>query len=55
MIAALIPALAPLMSKAVDMIGSKLGVDMTSDEMKSKRMDIELEMAKMVNGIDLKQ
>ncbi len=55
MIAALIPALAPLMSKAVDKIGSKLGVDMTSDEMKSKRMDIELEMAKMVNGIDLKQ
>lgn|SRR5574343_78426 len=55
MISALIPAIAPLLSKAVDMIGAKIGVDMNSDEMKSKRMDIELEMAKMVNEIDLKQ
>lgn len=55
MIAALLPALTPLMSKAVDVIGAKLGVDMTSDEMKSKRMDIELEMAKMLNSVDLKQ
>lgn len=55
MITALLPALAPLVSKTIDLVGSKLGVDMTSDEMKSKRMDIELEMSKMMNQIDLKQ
>lgn len=55
MIAALLPVLTPLLSKAVDLIGSKMGVDMNSDEMKSKRMDIELELAQMMNSIDLKQ
>lgn len=55
MIAALIPALAPLFSKVIDVVGGKIGVDMNSDEMKSKRMEIELEMAKMLNSVDLKQ
>lgn len=55
MIATLIPALAPLFSKVIDVVGGKIGVDMNSDEMKSKRMEIELEMAKMLNSVDLKQ
>ena len=55
MIAALLPALTPIVSKVIDLVGNKIGVDMTSDEMKSKRMDIELEMTRMLNSVDLKQ
>lgn len=47
--------LGPLLGKVVDTVGSKLGVDMNSDEIKSKRLDIELEVSKLVAQTDLKQ
>ena len=47
--------LGPLLGKVVDTVGSKLGVDMSTDEIKSKRLDIELEVSKMIAQTDLKQ
>lgn len=55
MLPILMGILGPLLGKVVDTVGSKLGVDMSTDEIKSKRMDIELEVAKMLNNSELKQ
>lgn len=51
----LLALLGPLLGKVVDTVGSKLGVDMNTDEIKSKKMDIELELAKLVAQGDYKQ
>jgi hypothetical protein len=40
--------LGPILGKVVDTVGSKLGVDMSTDDMKSKRLDIELELQKLI-------
>lgn len=40
--------LTPLLGKVVEAVGTKLGVDMSTDEMKSKRLDIELEIQKII-------
>lgn len=40
--------LGPLLGKIVDTVGSKIGVDMSSDELKTKKLEIELELQKMV-------
>lgn len=47
--------LGPLLGKVVDTVGSKLGVDMESDEVKAKRIDVDLEVAKLLAQADLKQ
>jgi hypothetical protein len=44
----LLGILGPLLGKVVDTVGSKLGVDLSTDEMKSKRLDIELEVQKLL-------
>lgn len=40
--------LGPILGKVVDTVGSKLGVDMDSDALKEKKLDIELELKKLV-------
>jgi hypothetical protein len=47
--------LGPILGKVVDTVGSKLGVDMSTDEIKSKKLEIELEVSKLVAQSDLKQ
>lgn len=47
--------LGPLLGKIVDTVGEKVGVDMSSEEIKKKRLDIELEVSKMINESYLKQ
>ncbi len=47
--------LGPLLGKVVDTVGAKLGVDMSTDEIKSKRLDIELEISKIIANSELKQ
>jgi len=49
MLPILMPILGTLFSKVVDVVGNKLGVDMSSDEMKGKRLDIELELQKLAS------
>lgn len=46
--ALLMGILGPILGKVVDTVGSKLGVDMSTDEIKSKRLDIELELKKII-------
>lgn len=55
MLPTLLGILGPLLGKVVDTVGSKLGVDMSTDEIKSKRLEIELEVSKLVAQTDLKQ
>lgn len=55
MLPILLGILGPLLGKVVDTVGSKLGVDMSTDEIKSKRLEIELEVSKLVAQTDLKQ
>ena len=55
MLPILLSVLGPLLGKVVDTVGAKLGVDMSTDEIKNKRLEIELEVQKLVSQIDLKQ
>lgn len=55
MLPILMGILGPILGKVVDTVGAKLGVDMNSDEIKSKRMDIELEISKIIANSELKQ
>lgn len=55
MLPILLSVLGPLFGKVIDTVGSKLGVDMSTDEIKSKRLDIELEVSKIIAQADLKQ
>jgi hypothetical protein len=47
--------LAPLLGKVINTVGEKVGVDMDSDDLKTKKIEIELEIAKMLSTADLKQ
>ena len=47
MLPLLLPILGSLFGKVADVVGTKLGVDMTSDDLKSKRLEIELELQKI--------
>lgn len=47
--------LGPLIGKIVDTVGSKVGVDMSSDEIKKKRLDLELELQKLISEAASKQ
>lgn len=55
MFPALLSLLGPLLGKVVDTVGSKLGVDMDSDAIKTKKLEIELELQKMIHDVDLGQ
>lgn len=55
MLPILLGLLGPLLGKVVDTVGSKLGVDMSSDELKGKRLEIEAELSKLVQEANLKQ
>jgi hypothetical protein len=48
MLPALLGIISPLFGKIIDTIGEKVGVDMSSDSMKSKRLEIELELQKII-------
>lgn len=48
MLPILLGILGPLLGKVVDTVGSKLGVDMASDSFKEKKLEIELELQKLV-------
>ena len=47
--------LGPLLGKIIDTVGTKVGVDMNSDEIKAKKIDLELELQKLISQTDLKQ
>lgn len=47
--------LGPLVGKIIDTVGSKIGVDMSSDQIKGKKLDIELELQKLINEAASKQ
>ncbi len=49
----LLSLLGPLLGKVIDTIGSKMGVDLSSDENKAKKMELELELQKLVAQQDL--
>ena len=51
----LLALLGPLFGKVVDIVGTKIGVDMETDVMKAKKADIELELAKLIAQGDFKQ
>ncbi len=55
MLPVLLSILGPLLGKVIDTVGSKLGVDMSTDDIKTKRMEIELEVAKLITSTDMKQ
>ena len=55
MLPILVPILGSLLGKVVDTVGEKLGVDMASDDLKEKKLEIELEINKMLAQVDLKQ
>jgi hypothetical protein len=49
----LLALLGPLLGKVVDTVGSKLGVDMDTPDIKSKKLEIELELQKLVTQQEL--
>jgi len=55
MLPILLSILGPLLGKVVDTVGSKLGVNMDSDEVKGKKLELELELQKMIQETDLEQ
>lgn len=44
----LLALLGPLLGKVVDTVGAKMGVDMSSDDNKAKRLELELELQKLI-------
>lgn len=40
--------LGPLLGKVIDTVGEKLGVDMTSNEIKTKKLDLEIDLQKIL-------
>lgn len=51
----LLSLLAPLLGKVVDTVGSKLGVNMDSPELQAKKIELELEVQKIISTADVKQ
>jgi len=54
MIQFLLPLLSTVVGKVFDVAGSKLGVDMNSDELKKARLEAELEIQKAAAQLELK-
>ena len=48
MIGVLAGLLGPLMGKVIDVVGGKLGVDLSSEELKKTKMELELELTKIL-------
>lgn len=48
MLPILLGVLGPLLGKVIDTVGSKLGVDMDSDQLKTKKVELELELQKLL-------
>lgn len=54
MLPAILGLLTPLLGKIVDTVGNKLGVDMDSDGLKEKKLEISQEINKMLHEQDMK-
>lgn len=55
MIELLMGVLGPLLGKVVDTVGGKLGVDMDSDALKQKKLEIAQDINKMIHELDVKE
>lgn len=55
MLPILLSVLGPLFGKIIDTVGEKIGVDMNSDELKGKRLEIDSELQRMLHQLDLKE
>ncbi len=51
----LLALLGPLLGSIVNTVGSKLGVDMDSDAIKAKKLDIQMELSNIIAQGDYKQ